>query len=103
MSVGDEQSAAAKRSRTATDQKSGARMEQGSSDHNPSTNPPPGLDAAKHTASQRAAHRAAALRQGVFPAMMASALGMEKLDFDASALKVYLEQLLEDSGNPRDP
>jgi hypothetical protein len=64
--------------------------------------PPPGLDAARHAATQRAVQQAEVMRQTLFPAMMADALGYEGT-FEGRAYKVYLERLLEDAGNPRDP
>jgi hypothetical protein len=64
--------------------------------------PPPGLDAARHDAAQRAAHRAAVLRQGFVPACMATALGCNG-QFDASAFRLYLEAFVRDAGDPRDP
>ena len=51
---------------------------------------------------QRAAHGAEILRTGVFPALMASALGLNQF-FDAAVYKVYLVQMLGDAGNPSDP
>ena len=64
--------------------------------------PPPGLDADRHAAAQRAAFQADMLRQTVFPALMADAIGYDQL-FDGRAYKVYLERLLADAGNPTDP
>jgi len=64
--------------------------------------PPAGLDAARHEASQRAAQQAEVLKETVFAAMMADAIGFERL-FDGRTYKAYLDRLLTDSGNPRDP
>lgn len=64
--------------------------------------PAPGLDEARHAAAQRTAHQAEVLRKGVFPALMASALGFDDF-FETSAYKLFLERLLEDAGNPTDP
>src|SRR5262249_50668049 len=64
--------------------------------------PPPGLDAARHVATQRVAHQAEALKQGAFPALMASALGLDRY-FDTAAYRVYLGQVLKDLGDPADP
>lgn len=63
---------------------------------------PPGLDAARHAAAQRAAHQADALRRAVFPALMADAIGLDRL-FDGRSYKAYLEGLLRDAGSPTDP
>jgi len=59
--------------------------------------PPPGLDDAKHAAAQRAANQAEIMRQTLFPAIMADALGYEGT-FEARAYKVFLDQLIEESG-----
>lgn len=64
--------------------------------------PPPGLDEARHAAAQRAAFQAEVMRQALFPAMMADALGYDNT-FESRAYKVYLERLLQDAGNPTDP
>lgn len=64
--------------------------------------PPPGLDEARHAAAQRAAHGAEGLRQGVFPALMATALNLDRF-FDANAYKIYLANVLRDLGEPADP
>jgi hypothetical protein len=42
------------------------------------------------------------LRKGVFPALMASALSLDQF-FDTAAYKLYVEQVLEEAGNPADP
>jgi len=64
--------------------------------------PPAGLDPARHAAAQRAAHQAEVLREGAFPALMATGLALDKF-FDASAYKVYLQGVMRDSGDPTDP
>lgn len=64
--------------------------------------PPPGLDAAKHAAAQRAAYQAEVMRECLFPTLMADALGYDNI-FDSRAYKVYLQRLLDDAGNPADP
>jgi hypothetical protein len=64
--------------------------------------PPPGLDAARHAAGQRAAHQAEVLRESVFAASMAAALAHDKL-FDPASYQVYLQRLMADSGDPPDP
>jgi hypothetical protein len=69
---------------------------------NASDAPPAGLDADRHAAAQRTAHQAELLREGVFPALMASAIALDKF-FDAGAFRVYLARVLADLGNPADP
>src|SRR5262245_22559077 len=64
--------------------------------------PPPGLDEARHASAQKAARQADALREVLFPGLMADALGLNNL-FDGHAIKVYLERLLEEAGSPHDP
>jgi hypothetical protein len=64
--------------------------------------PPAGLDNSKHAAAQKAAHQAQVLRDGLFPALMASALSLDQF-FDTSSYKLYLSQVLEEAGNPSDP
>jgi hypothetical protein len=64
--------------------------------------PPPGLDAARHAAAQRAAHQAEVLGAAVFPALMASALGLDG-QVGPTGYKVYLERLLREAGSPEDP
>lgn len=64
--------------------------------------PPPGLDAARHAAAQRIAHQANALREGAFPALMATAVGLDRY-FDTAAYRVYLGRVLKDLGDPADP
>jgi len=63
---------------------------------------PPGLNDARHADAQQTAHRAEVLRRGVFPALMASALDYDRL-FRPEDYQVYLDGLLRDAGNPRDP
>ena len=62
----------------------------------------PGLDSARHATTQRHSHQAEVLRKGVFPALMASALNLDKF-FDTAAYKIYLENVLRDMGEPTDP
>jgi hypothetical protein len=64
--------------------------------------PPAGLDAARHAKAQKTSHEAELMRQILFPAMMAEALGNDAM-FGSSAYRVYLERLIEDAGNPSDP
>lgn len=64
--------------------------------------PPPGLDEARHAAAQRSAHGAEGLRAGVFPALMATALNLDRF-FDANAYKIYLANVMRDLGDPKDP
>jgi hypothetical protein len=72
-------------------------------DGNPSSEEPqPGLDRARHTAAQRAAHQAEVLKDGAFPAFMASALGLDR-HIEATAYRVYLGRVLKDLGDPADP
>src|SRR5262245_40142078 len=81
----------------------GSKVREGTAAPGSSTGrPPPGLDEARHATAQRAAQQADALREALFPGLMADALGLNSL-FDGHALKVYLERLLEEAGNPRDP
>lgn len=62
----------------------------------------PGLDPDRQAAMQRAAQQADTLRDGYFAALMAMALHSDSV-FGAGAYKVYVERLLEEAGNPRDP
>lgn len=64
--------------------------------------PPTGLDAARHAAAQQSAHQAEGLRRAFVPGCMASALGRNGL-FDAAAFRSYLDQFLSDAGDPPDP
>jgi hypothetical protein len=64
--------------------------------------PAPGLDDARHVAGQRTAQAAQVLREQLFAALMADALGYDD-PFDGPAARAYLERLCEDAGNPRDP
>ena len=68
----------------------------------PPAAPPTGLDAARHAAAQRSAHAAGVLREGVFPALMATALNLDAA-FDAAAYKAYLAGVMRDLGDPPDP
>ena len=74
--------------------------------HNPSdplaTDPPAGLDPAKQAAAQTTAHQAEVLREGVFPALMASAVGLDQY-IDTAAYRTYLAGIMADLGDPRDP
>lgn len=72
------------------------------SEQSQSGQPPPGLDQAKHARAQRAAKGAELLREGIFPALMASAVGFDNF-VETSAFKVYLERFLNDLGNPKNP
>lgn len=63
---------------------------------------PPGLDDARHAASQRAAYQADVLRHLVFPSFMAESLGLED-SIESRAYVVYLRRLLQEAGNPTDP
>lgn len=64
--------------------------------------PPDGLDEARHTKNQLSAQQADALREGIFPALMASALQLDKF-LDTPAFKVFLKRLHEDAGSPTSP
>lgn len=64
--------------------------------------PPHGLDQAKHAKAQRAAQGAELLREGIFPALMASALGFDKY-LDVSGFHCFLARLLADLGDPKNP
>ena len=64
--------------------------------------PPPGLDDTRHAAAQRRANQAAVLRDGVFPVLMGTALGLDKC-FEAGAYKTYLTDVMRDLGDPTDP
>jgi hypothetical protein len=64
--------------------------------------PPPGLDEARHAAAQRSAHGGEVLREGVFPALMATSLALDKF-FDSNAYRVYLAGVMRDLGDPKDP
>lgn len=66
------------------------------------TEPPPGLDAARHAAAQRRAQGAEVLHKGVFSSLMASALAIDSF-FDTGAYRLYLEQIKAEAGNPTDP
>ena len=66
------------------------------------TQPPPGLDAARHARAQRTSHQAEVIRKGVFPSLMATALAFDNL-FEAPAYKTVLEQVLREAGDPDDP
>ena len=64
--------------------------------------PPPGLDAGRHDAAQKVWQQTEVMRQTLFPALMADALGYENV-FDGRAYKLYLEQLIQEAGTPNDP
>ena len=72
--------------------------------HEPGTTakPPPGLDAARQAAIQRTAQQADYLRHGVFPAIMAAALGLDNV-LSSPAYMVFLERLRHELGDPKDP
>jgi hypothetical protein len=64
--------------------------------------PPAGLDETRHAAAQRAAHGGEVLREGVFSALMATSLALDKF-FDTNAYRVYLAGVMRDLGDPKDP
>ncbi len=64
--------------------------------------PSAGLDQARHAAAQRASYQAEALRDGVFPALLAAAVGLDR-HFETAAYRVYLARVLKDLGDPADP
>ena len=64
--------------------------------------PQPGLDDERHRKSQESARHAEILRDGIFPALMASALKLEKF-VNTPAFKVFLDRLHEDAGRPTNP
>jgi hypothetical protein len=68
----------------------------------PASDAPAGLDTAKHAAAQRAAHQAEVLRETLFPAMMADAIGYDNL-FGSAAYKTFLDHFIKDAGSPSDP
>ena len=68
----------------------------------PAAKPLAGLDPARHASAQRSAHAAEVLREGVFPALMATALNLDQV-FDAAAYRVYLAGVMRDLGDPADP
>ena len=61
-----------------------------------------GLDEAQHAKAQMAAKGAELLREGIFPALMASALGFDKF-VETAAFKIFVDRFLADLGNPKDP
>jgi hypothetical protein len=63
---------------------------------------PPGLDDTRHEAAQRAAAQAEFLRTGMIPALMATATSLDKF-VETAAYKVYLEDVVRESGNATDP
>jgi hypothetical protein len=63
---------------------------------------PAGLDDAKHAAAQQAAYQAEVLRETLFPAMMAEAIGYDNL-FGSAAYKTFLDRFIKDAGSPTDP
>lgn len=70
-----------------------------------STAAPPqahGLDDAKHQALQRAAKEAEAIKEVSFAAYMATALHLDG-QFGPTGYRLYLLQLLEAAGDPKDP
>jgi hypothetical protein len=64
--------------------------------------PAPALDEARHAAAQRAAYQADVMRETLFAALMAEALGYDNL-FESKAYKVFLQRLVDDAGAPSDP
>jgi hypothetical protein len=64
--------------------------------------PPVGLDSAKHAAIQNAQNDAVRIRLGYLPACLASAFNTCG-SFNAASFRYYLDDLLEQSGNPTDP
>src|SRR5437016_4187421 len=68
----------------------------GSAPRETSGSSPPGLDQDHHAAEQRTAQHAELLREEIFPALMAEAVGLENT-IDFRAYKIYLEQLLADA------
>jgi hypothetical protein len=68
----------------------------------PRSGPSPGLDENKHTAEQKAAREAEALRTVVMPSLMATALKLDAY-IGVKGYKIYLEQVLKDCGDPADP
>jgi len=63
---------------------------------------PAGLDDERHRKGQESARQAELLRVGIFPALMASALGLDKF-VDTPAFKVFLERLQEDTARTTNP
>jgi hypothetical protein len=68
----------------------------------PQAKPPPGLDDARHRAAQQNAQQAELLREGLFPALMATAVNLSQFD-SAPAYKDFLDRLLHDYGDPKNP
>ena len=64
--------------------------------------PPARLTAAQRAALNKAQQQANVVREAFFPSMMAAAIPVTK-DIGASAFRLYLNQLLQDAGNPTDP
>ena len=64
--------------------------------------PKPGLNDSRHRAAQRAASQAEGLQKTLVPGYMATALGLDNL-FESAAYKLFLENILKDSGDPSDP
>jgi len=64
--------------------------------------PEPGLDETRHRKNQVSAQQAEFLRDGIFPALMASAVQLDKF-VDTAAFKVFLDRLYEDAGRPTHP
>jgi hypothetical protein len=59
-------------------------------------------DTARNARTQKAARQAEAIGKKLFPAFMATALGMDRF-FESAGYKLFLEQMLEDCGSPTDP
>jgi len=66
------------------------------------TQPKPGQNAARQAFEQRIAKEADAIRNDLFPAIMANALGFDHGVEDAAAVKAYLERLVADAADPSD-
>ena len=64
----------------------------------PTSNPP---SSAPEQSTRSSAEQAYAVKQAITPAMMATALGMENT-IGVSGYRVYLDELIRDSGNPTD-
>ena len=64
----------------------------------PTSNPP---SSAPEQSTRSSAEQAYAVKQAITPAMMASALGMGNT-IGVSGYRVYLDELIRDSGNPTD-
>jgi hypothetical protein len=63
---------------------------------------PRGLDDDKHAAAQKAAHQAEVLATASIPASMTDAFATSS-SISPHGFRIYLDRVLEDSGNPKDP